>query len=169
MLFRSPDSRSINPKDHAAWHDDHVTSQPNQADRDDRSVIAVNDRGLMLGVDAEGTWIIWNEDDTVWPLHTVWLAYDHLLWLMPLLLKPQDVVIEAISGAEANSGLLPAVLRFALGSWSDYWAGLALEWLEAGYPSTGLLDALQALKDSSRQSQPVRHRALRLWRKATAL
>jgi hypothetical protein len=60
------------------------------------------------------------------------------------------------------------VLRFALESWSDYWAGLALGWLEAGYPSTGLLDTLHALKDSPRQPQPVRHRALRLWRAATA-
>ena len=37
----------------------------------------------------------------------------------------------------------------------------------SGYPSTELLDALKALKDSSRQSQSVRHRALRLWRTAS--
>jgi hypothetical protein len=148
-------------------HDEHVTSEPHSDDRDDRPVIAINDRGLTLGVDAEGTWIIWNEDDTVWPLHTVWLAYDHLLWLLPLLQKPQDVVIEAISGADADDKLLPAVLGYALGCWSDYWAGLALEWLEAGYPSTELRDALQALKNATRQPQPVRHRALGLWRKAT--
>ncbi|MFD0575008.1 hypothetical protein [Dactylosporangium darangshiense] len=145
-----------------------MTSEPNPVNRDDRPVIAVNDRGLMLGLDAEGTWIMWNEDDTVWPLHTVWLAHDHLMWLMPLLQKPPEDVMDAICGAEADSGLLPAVLRCALGCWSYHWAGLALEWLEAGYPSTGLLDALQALKDSTRQPQPVRHRALRLWRKATA-
>jgi hypothetical protein len=147
-------------------HDEPVTSEPSPADRDDRPVIAINDRGLMLGVDAGGTWIIWNEDDTVWPMHTVWLAHDHLIWLLPLLQKPQDVVIEAISGAHADSSLLPAVLRHALGCWSAYWVGLALDWLEAGYPSTGLLDALHALKDS-RQPQPVRHRALRLWRTTT--
>ncbi|MFG2045011.1 hypothetical protein [Dactylosporangium sp. NPDC048998] len=107
-------------------HYDQVTSEPNPVDRDDRPVIAVNDRGLMLGLDAEGTWIIWNEDDTVWPLHTVWLAYDHLMWLMPLLQKPPEVVMDAICGAEAGSGLMPAVLRYALGCWSYHWAGLAL-------------------------------------------
>ncbi|GAA4261808.1 hypothetical protein [Dactylosporangium darangshiense] len=144
-----------------------MTSDLNPDNRDERPVIAINDRGLILGVDAHGSWIIWTEDETVWPAHTVWLAYDHLLWLMPLLQKPQDVVTEAIAGADADNGVLPAVLRYALGCWSGYWAGLALAWLEAGYPSTELIDALQALKDSPRQPQPVRHRALRLWRKAT--
>ena len=145
-----------------------MTSAPDPDNRGDRAIIAVNDRGLVLGVDANGTWIIWNEDDTVRPVHTVWLAYDHLTWLMPLLLKPHEVVTEAIAGADADGGVLPAVVRHALGSWSNYWAGLALGWLEAGYPSTGLLDALHALKDSPQQPQPVRHRALRLWRTATA-
>jgi hypothetical protein len=143
-----------------------VTSQPNQDRTGDRAVIAINDRGLTLGVDGGGTWIIWRQDDAAWG---VWPAYDHLLWLLPLLTKPQDAVSDAISGAGADSGMLPAVLRFALGSWSDFWAGLALGWLEAGYPPTELLDALQTLKDAPRQSQPVRHRALRLWRKATAI
>jgi hypothetical protein len=115
-----------------------VTSESSPVSRDDRPVIAVNDRGLILGVAADGTWIVWNEDDTVRPAHTVWLAYDHLMWLMPLLQKPQDVVIEAISGADAGGRVLSEVLRYALGCWSDYWAGIALEWLEAGYPSTEL-------------------------------
>ncbi|PRY30268.1 hypothetical protein [Pseudosporangium ferrugineum] len=128
-----------------------MTPEPDRIGRDDRPVIAINQRGLILGLDAEGTWIIWNEDDTVWPLHTVWLAHDHLTWLMPLLQQPQDAVIRATSQAEAGSELLSAVLSHALGCWSDYWAGLALEWLEAGYPTTELLDALQALKDSPRQ------------------
>jgi hypothetical protein len=145
-----------------------VTSEPNPGNRNDRPVIAVNDRGLTLGVDADGAWVIWNEDDTPRPGDTVWLAHDRLMWLLPLLQKPQQVVIEAVTAVKAESALLPAVLRFALESWSDYWAGLALGWLEAGYPSTGLLDALHALKDSARQPQPVRHRALRLWRTATA-
>jgi hypothetical protein len=143
-----------------------VTYEPHADGRDDRPVIAVNDRGLTLGRDAEGTWIIWNEDDTVWPRHTVWLAYDRLLWLLPLLQQPpQQDVVDTLSAVEGGGELLAAVLRYALGCWSDYWAGLALGWLETGYPATGLLDALRALKDSTRQ--PVRHRALRLWRKAT--
>ena len=145
-----------------------MTFQPNAGNRNDRPVITVNDRGLTLGVDADGAWVIWNEDDTARPAHTVWLAHDRLMWLLPLLQKPQQVVIEAVIAAKADGELLPSVLRFALESWSEYWAGLALGWLEAGYPSTRLLDALHALKDSPRQPQPVRHRALHLWRAATA-
>jgi hypothetical protein len=145
-----------------------VTSQPNPGNRHTRPVIAFNDRGLTLGVDADGAWVIWTEDDTGRPGHTVWLAHDRLMWLLPLLQKPQEVVIKAVTAADADSELLPSVLRFVLESWSDYWAGLALGWLEAGYPSTGLLDTLHALKDSPRQPQPMRHRALRLWRAATA-
>jgi hypothetical protein len=114
-----------------------VTSQPNRRNGQDCPVIAVNDRGLTLGVDADGAWIIWDEDDTARLTHTAWRAHDRLMWLMPLLQKPQQVVIEAMSCANAASELLPSVLRVALESWSDYWAGLALRWLEAGYPSTG--------------------------------
>ncbi|WP_426511997.1 hypothetical protein ACPPVO_16035 [Dactylosporangium sp. McL0621] len=139
-----------------------MTHEPYAGGRDDRPVIAVNDRGLTLGQDAGGTWIIWNEDDTVWPRHTVWRAYDRLLWLLPLLQQPQKAVVDAVSAVKGGGELLTAVLRYALGCWSDYWAGLALGWLETGYPAAGLLDALRALKDSARQPQPVRHRALRL-------
>lgn len=76
------------------------------------------------------------------------------MWLMPLLQKSPDVVTDAISSAGAGDSPLPAVLQFALECWSDYWAGLALGWLEAGYPSTGLLNALEALKDSRQQPNP---------------
>lgn len=54
--------------------------------------------------------------------------------LLPLLQQRQDVVAEVISRADADGGPLPALLRYALVCWSAYWAGLALEWLEAGYP-----------------------------------
>ncbi len=139
-----------------------MTPQPGSADETRTLVIAVHDHGLTLGVDSDGTWILWNDSNTVW------LAQDHLMWLMPLLQKSPDVVTDAISSAGAGDSPLPTVLRFALECWTDYWAGLALGWLEAGYPSTGLLNALEALKDSRQQPQSVRHRALRLWRKASA-
>ncbi|GAA1843621.1 hypothetical protein GCM10009687_06510 [Asanoa iriomotensis] len=44
---------------------------------------------------------------------------------------------------------------------------LALDRLESGWPIRDLLDVLADMKDSRALSQPLRHRALRLWRAAT--
>ena len=138
-----------------------MTPEPRLTDNDRQPVIAVNDQGLTLGLDSSGTWIIWDRTDTVWA------AQDRLLWLLPLLERPSDAVVATITAAGAES-FLPALLRFALESWSRYWAGLALGWLEAGFPATDVVTSLASLKDSPDKPQPIRHRALRLWRKATA-
>jgi hypothetical protein len=143
-------------------HDDRVTSPSDFTGKARRPVLAINDRGLTLGLDNHGSWIIWDQDNTVWPAH------DHLLGLLPLLERPLDAINNALSADNAEEQLLPALLRFALSSWSDYWAGLALGWLEAGFPGTDLVEALQELKDSPQQPQPIRHRALRLWRQVKA-
>lgn len=53
------------------------------------------------------------------------------------------------------------LIRYALGS-SDYWAELALAWLDQGAPRDGLDDALLDLEGQSSRSQPVRHHARRV-------
>src|SRR5262249_39758795 len=93
-----------------------------------RPVIAVNDRGLILGRDSGGAWVVWNRDNAAG------LARDHLLWLLPLLERPHDVITPALASAGDDEPLLPALLRFALASDSEYWAGSALGWLETGFP-----------------------------------
>jgi hypothetical protein len=148
------------PEPPARRHDDAVTSEPGLADDDRQPVIAVNDQGLTLGLDSSRAWIIWDRTNTVWA------AQDRLPWLLPLLERPPDALAATVTATGAES-LLPALLRFALESSSRYWAGLALGWLEAGFPATDVDTALANLKDSTDQPQPLRHRALRLWRKAT--
>ena len=53
------------------------------------------------------------------------------------------------------------VVRYAL-RLSDYWAGLAVEWIEAGLPKDLFQDELVALVESGGRSQRLRHRAKRL-------
>jgi hypothetical protein len=127
-----------------------------------RPAIAVNNRELMLGQDRSGRWVIWKPGDTVRP------AEEYLLWLLPLLEKSPAEVEEAVTPGGIRGGLLSALVRFALSSGSNYWAGLALGWIEAGFPVADVLDELLATRDSVARPQPIRHRALRLWRNTRA-
>jgi hypothetical protein len=143
-------------------HDKRVAQEPESTEHK-HPVIRINDRGLTLGQDPAGRWIVWDQHNTVWA------AEDRLLWLLPLLERPPEHVTQTIAATKPDHQLLPALLRYALISPGRYWPSLALDRLEAGYPSTDLIDALSELKASPRQGQPLRHRALRLWRKATRL
>jgi hypothetical protein len=53
------------------------------------------------------------------------------------------------------------LLRYAFGT-SDYWADLALGWLEQGADREGLVDDLAALETQPNRPQALRHRARRL-------
>lgn len=123
-----------------------------------RAVLAINDRGLMLGLDGT-TWIVWDEN-------VVWPAGDYLVWLLPLFEKRPEEITEALGELPVNQSPLSALVRFGLTSWGTYWPARALGWLEAGWPVAGVLDLLATMKDSTALPQPLRHRALRLWRTA---
>jgi hypothetical protein len=53
------------------------------------------------------------------------------------------------------------LVRYALGT-TDYWADLALGWLEQGVPARGLEHDLLALEAQTGRPQSLRHRAKRL-------
>lgn len=53
------------------------------------------------------------------------------------------------------------LVRYALGA-PDYWADLALRWLEQGVPARQLVDELSALEGQAHRAQSLRHRARRL-------
>lgn len=57
------------------------------------------------------------------------------------------------------------LVRYALGT-SDYWANLALGWLEEGVPSRPLVDKLAALEAQADRPQALRHRARHLRKQA---
>lgn len=57
------------------------------------------------------------------------------------------------------------LVRYALGA-SDYWADLAVRWLEQGVPAGDLRPELLAVEEESCRPQSLRHRARRARRTA---
>lgn len=127
-------------------------------------VLAINDRGLLLVQDSLGTWLIQGSADG-----SIYAAGDRLVWLLPLLERTPTDVRAALSQVPLTDTPLPALVRFGLTAWGERWPALALGWLESGWPIRDLLDVLADMKDSPALSQPLRHRALRLWHTATHL
>jgi hypothetical protein len=86
--------------------------------------------------------------------------------LLPLLEQPYprvQAIVAAHSSPRQPGPPWRGLLEFALRWPTEYWPGQALSWLEAGHPVDGLLDLLAELKDAPARSQPLRHRALRVW------
>lgn len=50
------------------------------------------------------------------------------------------------------------LVRYALGI-SDYWAGLAVSWLEQGFPAASLTTSLREVEATNSWPQSLRHRA----------
>jgi hypothetical protein len=96
----------------------------------------------------------------------IYAAGDRLVWLLPLLERSPTDVSAALPHVPLTDTPLPALVRFALTRLGEYWPALALGWLESGWPIRDLLDVLAEMKDSHILSQPLRHRALGLWRAA---
>ncbi|WP_246226477.1 hypothetical protein [Pseudomonas atagonensis] len=97
------------------------------------------------------------------------------VWLLPLLEKPYDAVKldlpAAIAALKIKSALpvdisLRQLLVTALESDSEYWSGLAIKWLDDGFPIDHNLSAL-LLQCASRKvlSQSARHKAFSLARR----
>lgn len=94
------------------------------------------------------------------------------VWLLPLLEKPFETAaldlpdtVGVLSGKytlPAGIALQPLVIT-ALTSHSEYWSGLALKWLEDGFPIDVELTTLLAhCTEDQTLSQSRRHRARRL-------
>jgi hypothetical protein len=54
------------------------------------------------------------------------------------------------------------LVRFALAWPTDYWPGLALNWLDEGVPATDLVEELGVFEQERRRPQAQRHQARRL-------
>lgn len=123
-----------------------------------RSALAINEHGLLLVQDSSGTWVIEGSADGL-----IYVAGDRLAWLLPLLERTPTAIRAALPHTSLTETPLPALVRFALTAWGEHWPALALDWLESGWPIRDVLDVLAEMKDSRALSQPLRHRALRLW------
>jgi hypothetical protein len=85
-------------------------------------------------------------------------------WSSPHPMVGHLIDLESPFQSEADRAYRPEdLLRYALTA-SEYWAGLALDWLSHGAPTDGMEAALLRLAHDARRSQPLRHRALRLAR-----
>jgi hypothetical protein len=123
-------------------------------------VSAVGKYGLELAVTEDGSWVVGRDADSARPVSANMMA------LLPFLERPYREVTEAVAARKPpGQPDLPwvEIVRLALTWRTEYWAGLALGWLEDGFPADGLLDELAAVKDASWRPQPLRHRALRIW------
>jgi hypothetical protein len=120
--------------------------------------LAINDRGLLLAQDRVGAWLIHGSADGL-----IYVAEERLIWLLPLLERSRSDLSAALPNTPLADTPIPALVRFALSAWGEYWPALALAWLETGWPAQGLLDVLTDMKDSQELSQQLRLRAHRLW------
>jgi hypothetical protein len=125
-----------------------------------RPVIAINNGGLILGIDAEGCWKVVDGGQVRGPA-----SGRNLMMLLPLLEHPYQQMVE-LTAANCPGPLWDDLLRFSLDWPTEYWPGLAMTWIEDGYPLALVRDAVAAVNDDPRRSQQLRHRALRLCKRA---
>ncbi|MGC4833541.1 hypothetical protein ACLQ3D_03470 [Micromonospora vinacea] len=123
-----------------------------------RVVMAIGKHELRLGVDPEGNWIVLSTSDG-----RQWTPDENIRSLLPLLERRHKDVTTLSADLVSTPPPWDDLVRYALSCWSDYWAGLALGWLEDRYPAVPFRDTLQSLKDAPERSATIRHRALRLW------
>jgi hypothetical protein len=124
-----------------------------------RPVVVVNDGGLVLGIDSGG-WQVVDRGQIRGPA-----AGRNLMMLLPLLERSYRQIAD-LQAADCPGPLWSDLLGFALTWPTGYWPGLALTWIEDGYPLAPVQDAVAAVRDDPRRPQPLRHRALRLCRHA---
>jgi len=126
-----------------------------------RPVVAVTVHGRVLGVTADGSWVLGGESIPLGPAAEPM----RLMALLPILEQPYPDVAALV--AAAGSAVDPPwreLLALALQWPTESWPSRALGWVEGGYPVAAVLDLLVAAKDAPGRSQPFRHRALRLAR-----
>ncbi|MET8198332.1 hypothetical protein [Micromonospora taraxaci] len=125
---------------------------------DNRVVMAIGKHELRLCVDREGRWIVLSTSDG-----RHWTPAENIQSLLPLLERRHEEVTTLSTAEAPERPPWDDLVRYALSCWSDYWASLALGWLEDGYPAAPFRDTLQSLKDEPERSEIIRHQALRLW------
>lgn len=71
---------------------------------------------------------------------------------LPLLEKPR-------SEADLTDAEAAALVAFGATAWSDHWASTALDWVDQGVWSDGVVEALRQTAENETYSQQTRHRA----------
>jgi hypothetical protein len=125
-----------------------------------RPVTAIGDSGLILAIGPDGSWRVIDGERVREPA-----ADRGLMMLLPLLERRCEQVRTEVADQVPDGFPAPfwdELLEFALKWPTDYWPGLALAWVEDGYPVDRVRDAVAAIAVDQGRPQPLRHRALRL-------
>lgn len=129
--------------------------------------------GSSVGLSADGYWVISASDNTVVKLH----EGKPPVFLLPALESPYSEIVQQIKTALENYKLpqeliewfpVEDIIVFGLTVGMDYWANLALKWLEVLPVEERIADALKNAANAKWASQGVRQRAQRLARRWTA-
>jgi hypothetical protein len=99
-------------------------------------------------------------------LKSHWLDYQNTGSFIPLLIFLEHSLVETkqlISSLDFEPFPYRRLIEFALSSEADYWASLAVDWLEQGVPINGqIANAINSMVEEKRTSQKTRHRAFSL-------
>ncbi len=130
---------------------------------------SLNSRESPIGLSADGYWVVSAKDNTVVKL----LEGQPPVFLLPALERPYSEIVELIQTSLETLQLSPQLIEWfpveeiiilGLTGGLDYWADLALNWLEVFPPNQRIVDALRNTTNAKWASQGVRQRAQRLAR-----
>jgi hypothetical protein len=122
--------------------------------------MAIGHHGLVLGVGPDGSPVVIEGGEVRGPA-----AGRGLMMLLPLLERPWEQVRAEVPdqlGGGFPGRLWDELLGYALRWPTEYWPGLALAWVEDGYPLGRVRGAVAACEADQRRSRPLRQRAARL-------
>ncbi|GHF00499.1 hypothetical protein GCM10017786_36690 [Amycolatopsis deserti] len=117
-------------------------------------VVRVGDHGLVLGLAGDGRWVLGRAAEDSRPLE------QYPRELLPVLEQRYSDVARLTAGAPTPPPW-DRLLRLALEWGGQFWPERALDWLDDGYPTAGLIDLLEHLAKAG-ATQRIRHRARRL-------
>jgi hypothetical protein len=122
-----------------------------------------------VGVSRDGYWVLQSRNTLV-ALHTQSVLRDLLLCLENPIKEIKDKLIQGLRFRSIPAELLDSfpfekIIHTGFASESDYWAGLALNWLDEVNPTDVIKDDLLEVVDSKWASQRNRQRAKQYLRK----
>jgi hypothetical protein len=135
-------------------------------------ITSLNSQQSPIGLSADGYWVISAKDNTVVEL----LEGKPPVFLLPALERPYSEMVELIKTA-LEALKLPSqliewfpveeIIILGLTGGLDYWADLALNWLEVLPLNERIVETLKNTTNAKWASQGVRQRAQRLARRWT--
>jgi hypothetical protein len=99
-------------------------------------------------------------------LEHLWAEHQEFMPLLPILeYAYPDVLLLLSKNAILETSILEKIILYSLGFGSDYWTGLALDWIDSGFAiNFEISEKLVECSSDKSNSQNIRHRSLKLGR-----